>query len=376
MNLLKQTTLLLIIIFTGLQSTYSQWKTKNVAHIKDDVVITYDVIYERELTEKQKKSSYFIKEIVVAFNKDKIVERRFRNSTSTQHSTLYDFNEKKYYNCSASSSGKIAFSSNFSEPLHEASLQPRSNKTVLNLPCDQYITMVKGKPYKIYSTKKFGLRYVKKYCAQGFLLDYVDNDKYLGTYRVVAKKIDYFKLPESSYSLKGFQIHDKNEYDKYRKSKYDKFETVYKKMRDSKAPKFRFRTTTGEKFNYKNTKGKVLVLNFWFTTCPPCKSEIPHLNRLKQEFSEESNVEFIAIALDDHYKLSKFIKANKFDYKLVTDGRYDAKLFSVPSYPTNIIIDKDGMIRYYKVGGISSSRVRELSYKIQDLLETPSSIAE
>ncbi|WP_139957287.1 TlpA family protein disulfide reductase [Flavicella sediminum] len=357
------------ILLLSLQNLQAQWKTAAAEKLNIDVIINYDVIYEKELSQKQKASSSYIKEIVVAFNKNVLKETRFGNSFTTQRFTILDYNEEIFYSCTSTGSSKIAVSNKFKNPFKEAELQVGKSKIILGLPCEEYIAIVKGVPEKIYSTKKVGLRFVKHLNIPGFLMQYSAYDKYLGKYQVVAKKINYSKLPASYYSLNGYQQITEKEYLESRKPSSEKYKPLYDKMIGSTAPKYRFRTLSGEKITSKSTLGKIVVLNFWFTTCPPCRSEIPHLNTIKEEFKDDPNVVFIGVALDDKSRLNSFLKKTKFDYGIVSDGRFEAKLFDVPAYPTNIIIDQAGKIQFYKTGGLTGSSVKSLSYKIDDLLE-------
>ena len=363
---MKIFSLLLLLNFSFLSA---QWKTAASNKIVNDVIITYSVIYENDLSERQKKSSSYISEIVVAFNKNKLKEMRFGTTSGQQKFYFLDYKEEIFYNCMETSSSKAAIYDAFKNPYKEATLQKGKTKKIIGLPCEEYITIVKGVPTKIYSTQKFGLKFVKQFDIPGFLLDYTSYDKYLGRYRVVAQKINYAKLPESYYSLDKFTKITKEQYAEIRKKPSEKYKDLYDKMIGSKTPKYRFRTTEGEKISAKSNENKIVVLNFWFTTCPPCKSEIPHLNDLKEEFADNPDVVFLGIALDDKTKLENFINDHPFAYSLVSDGRYEAGMFNVPACPTNIVIDKKGIIKYYKVGGLSKTATRALSYKIDDLLE-------
>jgi len=133
------------------------------------------------------------------------------------------------------------------------------------------------------------------------------------------------------------------------------------------APKYSLRSINGKKLKSKEMEGKVVVLNFWFTTCPPCKKEIPQLNELREKFKDE-NVEFIAVSLDAEYKLSTFLEQQPFTYDIVEDGRWIAEKFEIKSYPSNIIIDQNGTIQFYKIG-YKTDIVEMMSYKIKKLLD-------
>ena len=341
-------TFFLLLLTTNL---VSQWKYPEAENIKNDVVITYDVVYERELSDKLKKHPYYKKEIIVAFNKGKILEKSISNRFDYQMSTLLDYDKEKAYSCVITNT-KNAIVSDFGKPKKEVQLKVGETKDILGFPCQVYTTKIKGKTVEILTTKKLGLRFVKNFNAQGFLLKYTSNNKYLGPYTVTAKKIIYTKLPADTYSLEGFTIKTANEYKEYlseRKEKsIDNREKATEKLGE-KAPNYLVRSIKGKKFKSKNLLGKVVVLNFWFTTCPPCKKELPHLNKLKEKFNGKE-VEFIAIALDAEYKIDKFLKQNPFNYDIVEDGRWIAEKFDVKSYPSNIIIDKKGNFQFYKIG--------------------------
>lgn len=117
--------------------------------------------------------------------------------------------------------------------------------------------------------------------------------------------------------------------------------------------KFRFekmKDIDGMKHDFKADTGKVVVFNFWFINCPPCKQEIPELNELVEKYKQNKEVVFIAIALDDNYALKDFLRTMPFKYNVVGDGRYYAEKYGVKSYPTHVIVGKDGLIKFSTVG--------------------------
>ncbi len=106
----------------------------------------------------------------------------------------------------------------------------------------------------------------------------------------------------------------------------------------------------GNKFDLKTLSNKIYVLNFWFINCPPCKLEIPELNDLVEKYKDNPNVVFLAIALDEKFELKEFLKTTTFNYNIVDAGRYYAEKYGVKSYPTHVIIGKDGLIKFSTVG--------------------------
>ena len=106
----------------------------------------------------------------------------------------------------------------------------------------------------------------------------------------------------------------------------------------------------GKSINMKKLAGKIIVMNFWFIGCPPCRAEIPELNKLVAEYANNPNVVFIAIALDKRYELKKFLAENPYNYQIVDDGRYYADGYGVNLYPTNVVVDKTGTIKFNSSG--------------------------
>jgi peroxiredoxin len=199
-------------------------------------------------------------------------------------------------------------------------------------------------------------------------------DLTLGSYTVTASTIEYLKLPKKLYSLDKYVIKTREEYELDTNEKREEYaekkaerKQQESEMIDTKAPRFSVRSINGKKFKSKDLADKIIVINFWFTNCPPCKKEIPQLNKLKEEFKDK-NVVFLAFALDLEYKIDKFLKKNTFKYDIVEDARWITEKFDIKVYPTNIIINKDGAIAYYK-SSYRADIYESMSYKINKLLK-------
>ncbi len=106
----------------------------------------------------------------------------------------------------------------------------------------------------------------------------------------------------------------------------------------------------GNKIKLKDLRGKVVVLNFWFIGCPGCMQEIPELNKLVDTYKDNSDVVFLAIALDAGDKLTDFLKTTPFNYDIIDDGRFIANTYKIQLYPTNVILNKEGKVAFHTVG--------------------------
>jgi peroxiredoxin len=132
------------------------------------------------------------------------------------------------------------------------------------------------------------------------------------------------------------------------------------------APGFDVQSLGGVNLQLAHLKGKVVVLNFWFIACPPCRVEIPKLNQLVEEF-RGSDVAFIAFAPDSEEDLREFLETTSFEYHIIPNSTPVAERYGVTGAPTNILIDRDGVISSIRLGEVSDPKV-ELSRSIQKLL--------
>jgi len=129
---------------------------------------------------------------------------------------------------------------------------------------------------------------------------------------------------------------------------------------------FRARDTCENLVNTSDFAGKIMVLNFWFIDCPPCQAEIPSLHELSEFYQRDSNVIFIAIALDSKFRLRTFLQKNPFGYKMVYNGRPVAAQYGIGLYPTNVVVDQDGKVVFHTTG-VTNSTVYWIKETIEDL---------
>jgi thiol-disulfide isomerase/thioredoxin len=112
----------------------------------------------------------------------------------------------------------------------------------------------------------------------------------------------------------------------------------------------KFTDINGNKYDLKTLSNKIYVINFWFINCPPCRQEMPELNKVVEKYKENKDVVFIAIALDSKYDINKFLKTSPFNYNIVENGKYYSDKYSVDGFPTHVIVGKDGLIKFSTIG--------------------------
>lgn len=113
---------------------------------------------------------------------------------------------------------------------------------------------------------------------------------------------------------------------------------------------FNMRDVNGNVITAAELKGKIVVLNFWFIACPPCRYEMPELNRLVDAYQDNKDIVFIAISLDKTEQVERFLKVSPFKYHVVSDSMPLFSYYGVDECPVSLVIDRDGVIRFNSQG--------------------------
>ena len=134
------------------------------------------------------------------------------------------------------------------------------------------------------------------------------------------------------------------------------------------APNFSLKDLNGKEVSLVDLRGKVILLNFWATWCPPCINEIPKLNELKKRYAEK-NFEILGVSTDGSLStVRKFLKKHPIAYTVLHDrGIKASRKYNVFSLPTTFLIDKNGKI-VEKFLGEYNWTSPEIRKKIDELL--------
>lgn len=117
------------------------------------------------------------------------------------------------------------------------------------------------------------------------------------------------------------------------------------KIINSKAPDFALKDLTGKTVSLSALKGKVVLLNFFATWCPPCRAEMPALNKLRHALKTRG-LEVVAVSTDRSINdIKDFLEKNRVDFPILFDAdRNVAKQYRVFSMPTTFLINRNGII--------------------------------
>ncbi len=104
----------------------------------------------------------------------------------------------------------------------------------------------------------------------------------------------------------------------------------------------------GEPVDFNVFNGKVVVLNFWATWCPPCIAEMPSFEKLYHDYADQ--VAFVFVANDDAQKVLRFVRENKTPLPIYFEKSATPAQLASKSIPASYIIDTNGTIILKKIG--------------------------
>lgn len=127
----------------------------------------------------------------------------------------------------------------------------------------------------------------------------------------------------------------------------------------TKAIDFKLKDLSGKELSLSDLKGKKVFLSFWATWCPPCKAEMPEIQKLYEE-TKDSNLVIVAVEIGEPLStVNSFIDENKYSFKVLLDSDQSvASKYNVASIPTSYFIDVDGNIISKSIGGLNINQMR------------------
>ena len=117
------------------------------------------------------------------------------------------------------------------------------------------------------------------------------------------------------------------------------------------APDFRFRDQAGQQFSLSDFRGKVVLVNFWATWCPPCREEIPSLQSLLRQM-DAAHLKLLALSVDDSWgPVNEFMRES--GIVLPVYGDFDKQIatrYGTLKFPETYVVDKKGRVALKVIG--------------------------
>jgi len=130
------------------------------------------------------------------------------------------------------------------------------------------------------------------------------------------------------------------------------------------APGFRLKDLSGGDVDLGAYRGKVVVLNFWATWCPPCVEEMPSLERLHRTLGPEG-LAVVAVSTDeDEAELRRFVSSHGLTVPVLRDpgGRIASGGYRTTGYPETFVLDRSGVVLEHVVGPTEWDAPQALSH--------------
>lgn len=129
-----------------------------------------------------------------------------------------------------------------------------------------------------------------------------------------------------------------------------------------------FQGSEGQTFNLSSLKGKVIFINFWATWCPPCRAELPSINKLYKNFKNNNRIKFLMVDVDGKYKSSvKFMERHHWDLPVYTVEGDIPPVYLNGAIPATVILDKNGTMVVNHVGAANYD-TRDIEKGLEQLI--------
>lgn len=133
---------------------------------------------------------------------------------------------------------------------------------------------------------------------------------------------------------------------------------------DAVAPDFSLTDLSGKSVTLSDYHGKVVIVNFWATWCPPCRAEMPSMEKLYQSLKDDGLV-MLAVNIEPNGRqaVEDFLAGNPHSFPVLLDGQGKVQtLYGVYKFPESFIVRKDGTIDDHVIGAIDWAHPEVIEY--------------
>lgn len=131
------------------------------------------------------------------------------------------------------------------------------------------------------------------------------------------------------------------------------------------ASDFTLTTFAGDRFRLSDQRGRAVVINFWYPSCPPCRDEMPALQQVWEQRQGDDNLRilglFVPQGLDTEVEARQFVAELGLTFDFATDVRAQiAQEYAIQYYPTTYFIDPSGRIHQMEISRLDADRLTNI----------------
>lgn len=130
------------------------------------------------------------------------------------------------------------------------------------------------------------------------------------------------------------------------------------------APDFTLKNMQGENVTLSDLRGKVVLVNFWASWCPPCRQEMPSMEELYQHL-QDREFEMLAINVEENGPdaVAKFLEDKSHSFPILFDPQTQAqRRYNVSRFPETFVVDRNGIVVEHVVGAIDWMQPNVVEY--------------
>ncbi|MGZ5531721.1 MAG: TlpA family protein disulfide reductase [Methylomonas sp.] len=137
------------------------------------------------------------------------------------------------------------------------------------------------------------------------------------------------------------------------------------KIEDTMKPlEFSFKDVSDRMQSSSQWRGKILVVNFWATWCPPCLKEIPEFVKLQAQY-QDKGLQFVGIAIEDKQPVADYLQRISINYPILIGGDGAIGLAQqmgnvIGAVPFTVVVNQGGQIVYRQPGELSVDKLQEV----------------
>ncbi len=135
------------------------------------------------------------------------------------------------------------------------------------------------------------------------------------------------------------------------------------------APEFELKDQYGQVHKLSDYKGKTILLNFWATWCPPCRAELPDIQKIYEEYSTEGEEALIVLGVagpgmgeeKSQEEIAAFLEENGYTYPVLMDETWELfQEYGIYAFPTTFMINREGNVFGYASGQLSYDILKDI----------------